>query len=109
MAIRLIVDDRVKFKVEGSFADRSGRHQPFSFSLVCDRIDVDQVTETVEGGGRILDFFSSRTHDWDGVQDADGKAIAFSEAGLADLFRLPGVPALTWRRYLEEIGAKAKN
>lgn len=109
MAIRLVIDDRVKFKVSGTFADRNGTAQPFSFSLVTDRIDVDAIDEVAPESLLYIDFFASRTHDWTDVLGDDNKPLPYSEAELRKLFKLPGVAALTWRRYLEEIGAKAKN
>lgn len=109
MSICIAIDDVVKFTVKGTFADRNGKDQPFSFSLTCNRVDTDVIDETIKQGGKYIDFFSEHATDWSGVLDADKKAIAFSAEELQKLFRLPGVPVLTWRRYLEEIGAKAKN
>lgn len=109
MSISLVIDNVVKFQVKGSFADRTGKDQPFSFYLTCERVDTDEVDDAVKNGAKYLDFFLERTTDWSGVLDADKKPVPFSADALTSLFKLPGVPMLTWRRYLEEIGAKAKN
>lgn len=109
MSICIEIDDVVKFNVKGSFADRNGKDQPFSFSLTCNRVPPEVIDETMQQGSKFIDFFSQYTLDWSGVLDAERKPIAYSVPELEKLFKLPGVPLLAYRRYLEETGAKAKN
>lgn len=103
------IDEKVKFTVKGSFADRTGKDQPYSFTLVCDRVDPEEIDSVLQEGGKFIDFFSQHTHEWAGVLDADRKPVEYSEQELAKLFKLPGLPLATWRRYMEEIAFKAKN
>ena len=119
MSICYEIDDIVKFNVKGSFADRTGKDQPFSFTLTCERVDpdlIDEFLKTLSGGGKITDFFLAegvsseyRTHGWSGIKGKTGAEVPFSADELSKLFKLPGIPVLAWRRYLEEIQAKAKN
>lgn len=119
MSICYEIDDLVKFNVKGSFADRTGKDQPFSFTLTCERVDpdvIDEFLKTLANGGKIIDFFLAegvsserRTHGWSGVKGKTGADVTFSADELHKLFKLPGIPVLAWRRYLEEIQAKAKN
>lgn len=119
MSICYEIDDIVKFNVKGSFADRTGKDQPFSFTLTCERVDssvIDDFIKGQSGGLEIINFFLAdgvaseyRTHGWSGVKSKTGADVAFSADELHKLFKLPGIPVLAWRRYLEEIQAKAKN
>jgi hypothetical protein len=119
MTICYEIDDIVKFPIKGSFADRTGKDQPFSFTLTCERVDpevIDEFLKNLSAGGKISDFFLAegvsseyRTHGWSGVKSKTGAEVPFSADELQKLFRLPGIPVLVWRRYLEEIQAKAKN
>ena len=103
------IDDVVKFTVKGSFADRTGKDQAFSFTLTCVRVDVEKIEEVIQGGGKFSEFFGEHIIEWSGVLDKEKKAVPFSQAELDKLFKLPAVPLMTWRRYIEEIGAKTKN
>lgn len=119
MSICYEIDDIVKFIVKGSFADRTGKDQPFNFTLTCERVDPDAIDEflkTLSNGGKIIDFFLAdgvssehRTLGWTGVKTKTGAEVPFAADELQKLFKLPGIPVLAWRRYLEEIQAKAKN
>lgn len=109
MSICLVIDDVVKFNVKGTFTDRNGKDQAFSFTLECDRVDTDTIEDHLAQGGKFLDFFTQHTRTWSGVLSADKSVVPFSADAIKQLFALPGVPLLTWRRYLEEIAAKSKN
>ena len=75
MSICIEIDDVVKFNVKGSFADRNGKDQPFSFSLTCNRVPPEVLDETMQQGSKFIDFFSQYTLDWSGVLDADHKPV----------------------------------
>lgn len=122
MSLCYEIDDIVKFIVKGSFADRTGKDQPFSFTLTCERVGpdvIDEFIKTLSNGGKIIDFFLAegadpeenefRTLGWTGVKTKAGADVPFSADELHRVFGLNGVPVLIWRRYLEEIQAKAKN
>ncbi len=110
MSISIVIENTVKFPVKGTERNAQGVEVPFAFTLVCDRLDAEAIDAIVQADQRKLsDFFADITQDWDGVKDADGKKLPYSDETLAALFKKPGLAALTFRTYLTEIGAKAKN
>jgi len=111
MAIKIIVSDTVGFKVKGTINDAAGNPQPFDFSLTCKRLDVDQIQAKIKGEAEasLADFMCDVTHDWSGVRDADDKPLLYSDAHLRQLCKIPGVAALAYRTYMQEVGAKEKN
>lgn len=110
MSISIVIEDTVKFPVKGTVRNAQGDEVPFSFTMVCDRLDADAVQTVVQDDQRKLaDFFAEITQAWEGVKDAEGKQLPFTAANLAALFKKPGLAAHTFRTYLIEIGAKAKN
>lgn len=111
MAIKITVSNLVKFKVRGTIKDEQGIDQPFDFSLVCERRKTDQLKDLLENSSNqtVLEFMTSVINDWDGVRDAEGKPIPYSEDNLRALFQIPGVGALAFRTYFDETSARAKN
>jgi hypothetical protein len=111
MAINIIVSDTVQFKVKGTINDAAGIAQPFSFKLVCLRMDGDTLDARVKANSdeTFVDFLTDVVEDWSDVKDADNKAIPYSTAALAQLCKIAGVARVAWIAYLTEVGAKAKN
>lgn len=110
MSISILVEDKIKFPVKGVQRNAQGVDVEFKFTLTCTRLDADAVQAVVQDDQRKLsEFFTDLTTDWDDVKDADGKKLPYSPDHLAALFKKPGLAALTFRTYLTEIGAKAKN
>ena len=111
MAIKLVVSNKVRFKVKGSINDEAGISQPFDFSLVCTRLDAEQIQVKLssDGDASLTDFLADVVEDWTGVRDSDDKAIPYSTDALRALCRIPGVSGIAFRTYLAEVGAKEKN
>lgn len=111
MAIKIVISDTVGIKVKGTINDAAGVAQPFDFSLTCTRLDSDQIQAKLknDSDASIRDFLGDVVIGWASVRDADDKPLAYSEAALAQLCKIPGVAALTFRTYLAEVGAKEKN
>ena len=111
MAIKILISNRVKFKVRGTIKDEAGADQPFDFSVTCARLDADQIQAKLRGESEasVTDFLVDVVQDWSGVKDADDKLMSFEEEGLRALCRISGIAALAFRTYLEEAGAKPKN
>lgn len=111
MAIKIVVSDTVGFKVKGTINDASGVPQAFDFGLTCVRLDADQIQAKLKGDtdASIIDFLADIVEGWSNVRDAEDKPLAFTEASLRQLCKIPGVAPLTFRTYLTEVGAKEKN
>lgn len=111
MAIRIIVSNTVGFNVKGSINDAAGVPQPFTFKLICARLDADQIQARLNAGNdaTLIDFLADVIEDWSGVRDADDKAIPYSTDALRQLCAIPGVAAVAFRAYIAEVGAKEKN
>jgi hypothetical protein len=111
MAIKIVVEDTVGFKVKGTINNAAGTPQPFDFGLTCHRLDADQIKDKLQSDSEasIVDFLTSVVIGWNGVRDADNKEIPFSESGLRQLCKIAGVAGLSFRTYLTEVGAKEKN
>lgn len=109
MAIRIVVSNRVGFKVKGSINNESGNAEPFEFSLVADRLDADALQEATRGDRTQPEFMESVVVDWQGVKDEEGAPVPFSLDALRQLCKIPGLAAVMFFAYLAEVGARAKN
>lgn len=111
MAIKIVVSDSLKFPVKGTIKDKDGSDQPFSFSLICKRLDTDEIGDRLkpENEASVPDFLVDVAEGWEGVRDEDDKPMPYSADALRQLCRIPGVAALAFRTYLAEVGAKEKN
>jgi hypothetical protein len=110
MAIKIVVSNRVKFKVRGTVKDDAGVDQPFDFTLTCVRLDADALEVRLrERTLSIVDFMLGVIEDWAGVKDAEDKPLPWSEDAWRSLCLIPGIAMLAYRTYLVEAGAKEKN
>jgi len=111
MSIKIVVSDKVGFKVQGSINDAAGVAQPFHFQLTCTRLDADQIQQKLKSDtdASLTDFLGDVVEGWSGVQDGEGKQLPFSEDNLRVLCKIPGVAGLAFRTYRAEVGAKEKN
>ncbi len=111
MAIKIIIEDVVGFKVKGTLNDAAGIAQPFDFTLTCARLDADQIQAKLkdETDASFCDFMLDVVQGWGGVRDSDNKPEPFTKEAYRQLCKIPGVSALAFRTYLNEVGAKAKN
>lgn len=109
MAIKITVSSKVRFPVEGSFKDETGKDQPFKYELLCERQDAEAHRERTKGDVDFVQYMVDVTKDWFHVTDDAGKTVEFSEAALRQLLRQPGQAALAYFTYLRESGAKQKN
>ena len=111
MGIRIVIEDRVRFKVKGVIRDGNGIDQPFDFSLTCLRLDTEQIKARTSSDNdvSIVDFLADVVEDWSGVRGEDDKPTAYSEEALRTLCKIPGVAAVAFRTYLAECGAREKN
>lgn len=111
MAIKIVVSNTVGFTVKGVINDAAGVPQPFSFKLICARLEADQIQTRLRADSEasLIDFLADIIEDWSGVRDAEDKAIAYSADALRQLCAIPGIAAVAFRTYIAEVGAKEKN
>jgi len=111
MAIKLIVSDTVKFQVKGVIRNASGTDEPFNFSLICKRLNAEEIQARFRADEEtlIVEFFAGIVEDWSGVRDAEDKPAPYNVENLRALFKLPGIAALAFRTYMAECGAREKN
>jgi hypothetical protein len=110
MAIKIVLSDKFKLKVQGTYKNESGLDAPFDFTLTCKRMSADDIKTTLESSEQsMVDFIAGVATDWSGVKGADDQALPYSEDNYKALCNIPGVALLAFRTYLEEVGAKAKN
>lgn len=104
------LEDRVKFKVRGSFNSADGTSKPFDFDLTARRLDVDAYKDAVSDTDTTMaDFLASVVQDWSGVRDGSGAPVPYSGDALRKLCKVPGLASLMFRTYGLEVGAKEKN
>jgi hypothetical protein len=114
MAIKLVISNKVTFKVEGFINDEAGKKQPFNFKLTCDRLSVEDLQaidqeEFMRDKNAVPDFMVNVAKGWADVTDEDGNPEPFSTGALRKLFQIPGVAGIAFATYMSECGAKAKN
>lgn len=112
MSIKIIVSDKLKFKVKGTIKDEEGRDQPFDFTLTCNRLNQDQINAKLGPMGddpSVLDFMLQVIEDWQGVRDEENKPMPYTEDNYRGLCKIPGMSVVVYRTYLAEVGAKEKN
>lgn len=111
MAIKIQISDKVGFKVKGTINDAAGIAQPFDFGLTCTRLETDQIQAKLksESESSYVEFMLSVILDWSGVRSAEDTTLPYSDDHFRELCKIPGVSALAFRTYLQEVGAKEKN
>jgi len=111
MSIKIVVSDKLKFKVKGTIKNEAGVDEPFDFSLTCLRLDSDGIKSKLSDNSEtsVVDFMLEVIEDWQGVRDADDKPLPFSDVAWRNLCKIPGVSVVAFRTYLAEVGAKEKN
>lgn len=111
MAIKIVVSDKVGFKVKGSINNESGVAEPFEFSVTATRLDTEAIEQAVrfDTGGGLIDFLVGVMTDWKGVKDEEGVPVPYSDEALRQLCKIPGLAGVVFQAYFAEVGAKAKN
>jgi hypothetical protein len=111
MAFKIVVSDTVGVKVKGTMVDAAGISQPFDFTLFCNRLDADTINAKLknESESSITDFMAEVTTGWQDVRGDGNAAIDFNPTALRQMFNIPGIPALAFRAYMSDVGAKEKN
>ena len=109
MSFKLVISDTVVVAVAGKIPTASGGLQQFNFNLVCKRLNTTDLREELAQKDRpIEDFIRKVATGWDGVLDADGQPLPFSDEGLTQLLNVAGIPGVAFQAYLESVGARGK-
>lgn len=110
MAIKIVLSDKFKLKVQGTYKNESGLDAPFDFVLTVKRLNADEIKETLESSEQsMIDFVAGLAEDWSGVKGADDQPLPWSADNYKQLCAIPGIGLLAFQTYLAEVGAKAKN
>jgi hypothetical protein len=113
MAFRLAIDDKVNVLVKGKIKGAvSGADRLYSFTILMDRIDQDQINTALGDGGLIADFLVPKAHGWDGqrlVLNEDGTPAAYSADAFHAMLKIPGMAVQVYRDYLRDVGVQEKN
>lgn len=110
MALKLVVRNKLRVPVKGTIADENGKPVPFSFVLLCTRLNQTEVDETLKNKDEsVVDFFQRVTNGWEDVLDANSQPMAFDADNLAAVLEQAGLPGVCFQAYLKEVGAAAKN
>ena len=124
MALRLSQSPTYRWPVKVVLPTDGGRHETFTFDAEFRRLKQSRIAELVEVSqrqqrGEVLegdedmsdvDVLDEIMAGWDGIEDDDGEAIAFSRVNLARLCELPTVAAQIMQAFIGSLQkAKAKN
>lgn len=110
MAFKLIERNTVPVTVKGKIADENGKTEIFDFTLICKRLGADALQDALKTEDRnIKSFMADVVEGWKNVLNHDGVNVAFNDEALEQLLDVPGIAALSFKAYLEEQGARAKN
>ncbi|MCV2365532.1 hypothetical protein LNV23_18950 [Paucibacter sp. DJ1R-11] len=108
MSIKLTVSPTVTVRVKGTVPASNGTAQPFDFTLICDRVDADELREINESDARLADVLLPRTKGWEHVLDEHDAPVPFSPEAFKQLFRIVGLAGVAWVAYLQACGAKGR-
>jgi len=110
MAFKLVKRSKLPVRVKGSLPEEDGAMSDFDFKLHCKRLTQDQLDALMtDKEAAVKAFVVDVAEGWEGMVNADGAPVAFSEEGLADLIENPGLPMLILQAYLKQVAAVAKN
>lgn len=112
MGYKLIISNTVRVPIKLTLND-AGKEKEFSFTLVCDRLDADEIQQRQQSGEALIsDLVRGVTRGWEGqtlVVDEEGKPAEFDIAAFDVLLSVKNLSAVLYAAYLKECGAKAKN
>lgn len=112
MARKLAIQNSVKVPVKFTL-NNSGKVAAFSYSVVCDRIDQDEIKARLNNQDEMIsDFLAQIITGWEGqtlVVEEDGTPADFDAESLSLMLTTAGVSLAIFQSYMKECGAKTKN
>lgn len=111
MAFTLSTAKTLSVPVTGAFAGESGKPPvKFNLTLLCHRLNQTQIDAMLENKAETLDEFLHKiVYDWADVLTDEGEKIPFTQQSLDEALEQPGMRALFYSAYMNEISAKARN
>ena len=86
MSFKLVISDTVVVAVKGQLPTASGSLQQFNFSVVCKRLNAEELRDALAQNDRTVnDFVQSVATGWSGVLDESDQPLPFNDAALASL------------------------
>lgn len=113
MSFKFAVAPVVRVPVKFQAADGQ-KTVPFSFVLICKRLQQTEVSDRVNTDAQtVREFMADVVTGWEGqtlvLEEATGQPAAFSAEALVAMFEFPGVAFTAYQSYLKHFGAKEKN
>jgi len=109
MSLKIIISDKVRFKVSGKLKNESGGDDAFAFDILAKRISTETLSGLKDTDQSIADFIADVALDWFGVQDADGAPLEFSAHALRQLLGIAGMATFIFAEYIRACGPREKN
>lgn len=113
MALKLVIGNKINAKVKGFYKDEVGVSRAFSFELVQDRIDQEQLKEMVtDKGENTSDVIKRLTSGWKGqrlVLTDDNQPAEFSPEALDLLLSVAGMGTYCYQAYIAQVLVTEKN
>ena len=110
---KIVVGNTVAVSVKGALTNEAGKDVPFKFTLVCKRLEADELKDALAGGEtQVNEFVTSVATGWREqrlVLEADDTPAEFCPDALEALLNINGMGMLCFTAYMKEAGAKAKN
>lgn len=110
---KIVVGNTVAVPVAGSHTNEAGKAIPFKFTLICKRLDAEEMKEAFVGGEtQVNEFVTDVATGWRDqrlVLEDDDKPAEFCPDALEALLNITGMAMLCFNAYMKEAGAKAKN
>lgn len=111
MAIKLAkISNQIEVPISGTLPNGKGGREPFSFTLVCDRLtDTDlRQLQTERDEQSVSEFMASVTHDWKGVYAEGDEETPYSAEALSGLMNVVGMAGVVLGAYVQACGARGK-
>lgn len=110
---KIVVGNTVAVAVAGSHTNENGKPVSFKFTLICKRLNAEDLKVALEGGAAQVDEFVANVvtgwRDQRLVLESDDTPAEFCPESLAALLNISGMGMLCFTSYMKEATAKAKN
>ena len=110
---KIVVGNTVAVPVVGSHTDEKGKPVPFKFTLICKRLNAEELKVALDGGeAKVDEFVTDVVTGWRDqrlVLESDDSPAEFCDDALAALLNISGMGMLCFTSYMKEANAKAKN
>lgn len=110
---KIVVSNTVAVPVAGSHTNENGKPVPFKFTLICKRLNAEDLKVALDGGeAKVDEFVADVVTGWRDqrlVLESDDTPAEYCPDALAALLNISGMGMLCFQSYMKEAGAKGKN